>query len=349
MIFELAGAVADTEYGNRIAVLEKVISLKGYGKYACIVKLLQRGERISSSVIKPCYEQALQEWKDQHWEQDNEWFRVGQWLELLALSDNPIEVVDLVKDLPDKIKLRRGLVGLLGALQHSPSKDAENTLIVLAESIPSLLADIEWFRAICHQGSEASHEFLYSILWDPIKTKGLTSSGHSDEVFANTMANMLRNNPNIKKDFIKKLSTPLAHAMAEVLGSIIQQLIDDEEIMLASLMLLRNKKNMPYSLRQAIESHVTRKEPANEEGRGSYIYHVVPSSDVKLRRRLLEISVSDIERNEAAKSVLEWIDELRDEYGRPGDEPRHPCLESGIPWPLSINGKGNSKNNKITN
>ena len=338
MIFELAGAVADTEYGNRIAVLEKVISLKGYGKYACIVKLLQRGERISSSVIKPCYEQALQEWKDQHWEQDNEWFRVGQWLELLALSDNPIEVVDLVKDLPDRVKLQRGLVGLLMALQNSPSNDAENTLIALAEAIPSLQADIEWFRAICHQGSEASHEFLYSILWDPIKTKGLTSSGHSDEVFADTMAKMLRNNPKIKKDFIERLSTSLAHAMAEVLGYIIQQLIDDEEIMSASLMLLRNKKSMPYSLKQAIENHVTRKEPANEEGQGSYIYHVVPSSAFKLRRQLLEKSVNDQERNEAAKDVLEWIDELRDEYGRPDDEPRHPCLESGIPWPLSING-----------
>ena len=339
MIFDLASAVADTEYGNRIAVLEKVISLKGDNrKYACIVKLLQRGERISSSVIKPCYEQALQEWKDQHWEQDDKWFIVGQWLELLALSDNPIEVVDLVKDLPDKIKLRRGLVGLLMALQYSPSKGVENTLIALTETIPSLQADIEWFRAICHQGSEASHEFLYSILWDPIKTKRFATSGHLDEVFANTMAKILRNNPKIKKDFIVKLSTPLAPPTIEVLGYIIQQLIDDEEIMSASLKLLWNKKNMPYSLKQAIENHVTCKEPVDEESLSFHSYHIVPSSAFKLRRQLLEISVSDPERNEAAKGILEWIDELRDEYGRPDDEPRHPCLESGISWPLSING-----------
>jgi hypothetical protein len=339
MLFELAGVVADTEYGNKISVLEEVISIKGDNrKYVCILKLLQRGERISSSVIKPCYEQALQEWKDQHSEQDDRWFIVGQWLDLLALSDNPMEVVDLVKDLPDRVKLRRGLVGLLMALQYSPSKDAENTLIALAEAIPSLQADIEWFRAICDQGSEASHEFLYSILWDPIKTKSLTTSGHSDKVFANTMAKMLRNNPKIKKDFIGKLSTPLAHTMAEVLGYIIQQLIDDEEIMSTSLMLLRNKVRIPYSLKEAIEDHVTHKEPPKEEGQGYYSYYIFPSSALKLRRQLLEMSVSDLERNEAAKSVLEWIDELRDKYGRPVDEPRHPCLESGIPWPLSING-----------
>ena len=92
---------------------------------------------------------------------------------------------------------------------------------------------------------------------------------------------------------------------------------------------------MPYSLKQAIENHVTCKEPVDEEIRS---YHIVPSSAFKLRRQLLEISANDQERNEAAKSVLEWIDELRDEYGRPDDEPRHPCLESGIPWPLNING-----------
>jgi len=336
MIFELAGAVADTEYGNKVAVLKEVISIKGDNrKYACILKLLLRGERLSSTVIKPCYEQALQEWNDQHSDQDNRWFIVGQWLELLALSDNPKEVVDLVKDLPDRVKFKRGLVGLLTALQNSPSDDAENTLIALAEAIPSLQEDIEWFRAICLQGSEASHEFLYRILWDPIKTKSFALTGHSNDVFANTMAKMLRSNPKIKKDFIKSLSTPLDHAMVEVLGYIIQQLVDDEEIMSASLMLLRNKKNMPYSLKQAIENHVTCKEPVDEEIRS---YHIVPSSAFKLRRQLLEISANDQERNEAAKSVLEWIDELRDEYGRPDDEPRHPCLESGIPWPLNING-----------
>ena len=338
MIFDLAGAVADTEYGNRIALLEKVINLEGCnGKYSCIVKLLQRGERISSSVIKPCCEQALQVLENQHLKEGLEWYRVTEWLVLIALSDNPMEVVDLVKDLPDSFKLRSSLVGLLSALQHSPSKDAENTLITLAEAISSLQTDNEWFKAIYHQGSEFSYKFLYSILWNPNKAKNFTRLEHSGGFFAKILAKILRNNFEIKKDFIEKLSTPFAHTMVDVLGSIIQQLIDDEEIMSSSLMLLRNNKRMTYSLQQAIKNHVTRKEPVDEEGRGYHSYHLVPSSALKLRRKLLEISVSDPERNEAAKSVLEWIDELRDKYGRPDDEPRHPCLESGISWPLSIN------------
>jgi len=35
-----------------------------------------------------------------------------------------------------------------------------------------------------------------------------------------------------------------------------------------------------------------------------------------------------------AKDALNAIDELRDEYGAPESEPRHPDIESGRPWPM---------------
>ena len=42
----------------------------------------------------------------------------------------------------------------------------------------------------------------------------------------------------------------------------------------------------------------------------------------------------DGNRDRIAGRMLAWIDDLRDEHGRPDDEPRHPWLESGAPWPL---------------
>lgn len=35
-----------------------------------------------------------------------------------------------------------------------------------------------------------------------------------------------------------------------------------------------------------------------------------------------------------ATEALNAIDELRDEYGAPGSEPRHPDIESGRSWPM---------------
>ena len=35
-----------------------------------------------------------------------------------------------------------------------------------------------------------------------------------------------------------------------------------------------------------------------------------------------------------AARCLNRIDEIRDDYGAPENEPRHPDLESGQPWPI---------------
>jgi hypothetical protein len=39
---------------------------------------------------------------------------------------------------------------------------------------------------------------------------------------------------------------------------------------------------------------------------------------------------------DAAARCLRHIDELRDEYGMPDSEPRHPDLASAKPWPILI-------------
>ncbi|WP_422762716.1 hypothetical protein [Pseudomonas viridiflava] len=35
-----------------------------------------------------------------------------------------------------------------------------------------------------------------------------------------------------------------------------------------------------------------------------------------------------------ASKCLSWIDDIRDRYGNVVDEPRHPDIKSGRPWPM---------------
>jgi hypothetical protein len=65
----------------------------------------------------------------------------------------------------------------------------------------------------------------------------------------------------------------------------------------------------------------------------TYAYEILPASAAPLRRRLFEMVLDDRQRDQAARRMLVRIDELRDEYGRPDDEPRHPWLASGVTWP----------------
>ena len=80
---------------------------------------------------------------------------------------------------------------------------------------------------------------------------------------------------------------------------------------------------------KSIESAVTDHVPAeNWEG----AYNVVPVPAAELRRKLLAMTSSGGKDDPAAR-CLNFIDKLRDDYGAPESEPRHPDLASGRRWP----------------
>src|SRR3546814_12415181 len=76
---------------------------------------------------------------------------------------------------------------------------------------------------------------------------------------------------------------------------------------------------------QSIQSAVTDHVPAeNWEG----AYNIVPVPAAELRRKLLAMTSSGGKDDHAAR-CLNLIDKLRDEYGAPDSEPRHPDFASG--------------------
>lgn len=217
---------------------------------------------------------------------------------------------------------------ILNGLRYSSSEDAEKTLLSLAKEFPDLEKNGDWLKAMHDQLTEKSHNFFYQILWDPNKAQHYANPTRwSRDPFVNIIEKIIRTNPEIRRDFIEKLETPLAHQLGRIIGLIIGRFDNDEEMRLASLLLLRNGGLIPYG----IEDYVTHREPVDENNN---MFNIVPSFAAEIRKKLLEMSVNDKDRNEAAGRILASIDMLRDEYGRPDYEPRHPDLESGIPWPL---------------
>jgi hypothetical protein len=66
---------------------------------------------------------------------------------------------------------------------------------------------------------------------------------------------------------------------------------------------------------------------------GAYELHPVPLPE--LRKALFGMLVDGSPAALLAEACLTAIDELRDEYGSPEFEPRHPDVETGRPWPLA--------------
>ena len=82
--------------------------------------------------------------------------------------------------------------------------------------------------------------------------------------------------------------------------------------------------------RRSIEISVTDQIPFKDvQG----CYDIVPVPAMELRQNLLALT-RDNGDDDPASRCLNAIDEFRDEYGAPENEPRHPDLRSGRPWPI---------------
>jgi hypothetical protein len=86
----------------------------------------------------------------------------------------------------------------------------------------------------------------------------------------------------------------------------------------------------PYEMREAFENIFLERRP---DPRFPSAYTREPKRDDTVRRRLFEILVNDTQRSAGAFAYLGRVEEWRLEYGRPVDEPRHPAIDLGLPWP----------------
>ena len=89
-------------------------------------------------------------------------------------------------------------------------------------------------------------------------------------------------------------------------------------------------QNRKIASRQTIERVVTKQVPA-ENLPGASSIEAVPATEI--RRKLLAMT-TDGGPSDVAARYLRLIDSIRDDYGVPESEPRHPDLKSGKAWPI---------------
>jgi hypothetical protein len=88
--------------------------------------------------------------------------------------------------------------------------------------------------------------------------------------------------------------------------------------------------SIPPALIRNLEAVFVERRPY---GSSETTYTLEPQSANDIRSHLFEMAVNDESRKHSAWTILAQIESWRIEYGRPTNEPRHPNIESGIPWP----------------
>ena len=113
-----------------------------------------------------------------------------------------------------------------------------------------------------------------------------------------------------------------------VLAQSVAENPDADGLML--LIQLEIEQDRTFTSQITIERVVTEQVPS-DSWNGSY--HMMPVPCVDLRRKLIAMT-TDGGPNDIAARYLAEIDKMRDSYGVPSSEPRHPDIESGKAWPI---------------
>jgi hypothetical protein len=156
---------------------------------------------------------------------------------------------------------------------------------------------------------------------------------HNTESFAAFVGEWARQAPALKQRLVALSEESLTPAQRHLLSAIYRELGGDET-MLAGVNLLQGTMS-PYGRERGAETLFLERRAYGRSG--SFV--LVPRDAERARAELFQAVLDDPTRRQAAFSVLGQVEVWRIEHGRPTREPRHPMIESSLPWPpLSLMG-----------
>jgi len=225
--------------------------------------------------------------------------------------------------------------GLVAALGYSRCNEALGLLIDMSKSEEQRLEGItgDWIDAVANIGTPEAIRTILSFIDPDIEQHSLrlTFDYFHQERLASKVAGLAGNDTLIRDRLLLLCTRNLPPQMRLLLADCVTRLGTRDGI-LAGLDLIHDDAtpSIPPALIRNLEAVFVERHPY---GASENICTLEPQSANDIRSRLFEMAVNDESRRHSAWSILAQIESWRIEYGRPTTEPRHPNVDSGIPWP----------------
>lgn len=313
-------------HGQRGATIQKLISLAPRRSRATLLQnLILSGENIDIEMVKNGIAEVFEAAKAQKWILSDS-HELKEWLRLLPFANTPAEAFAVVRSLPDDQRRVDRLEEMIRGFGVAPGDDAENVLFQLAEADPKLYANDAWRDAAIRRGTlSAARRFV------DLAANGAFEGKRTDSWYMSRQIGALINeHPELRKHVYQFLKDGAKTPGLALLGEAVAEAPDADGLLL--LLNIETEQKHSFISRSMIEKIVTEHRPS-EDWKGAY--EVVPLPAVELRRKLFAMT-TDGGPTDVATRWLNQIDKIRDEYGAPDSEPRHPDLSSGKPWPIML-------------
>ncbi|MEH3066077.1 MAG: hypothetical protein PGN33_26265 [Methylobacterium radiotolerans] len=294
-------------------------------KLGVLRALALSGEILSAETLVTAFDEALADVTRESWRLQNEGDYLLRWIELFPFADDPSAVLTLLNRLPPSLREHWHLRRLLYALGESPHPDAVIVLMRLGER-HGMPKEQDWWQAFFKIGTEAAGLALVQHI------AGQQFSDQTQRIdswyLEREFARLAAKHPSIRAAILECYAKiePLAKRF---LTSVLAQKPDKALI----LWMLCNRDETGSTdalILGAVEALAVGERPATDWA-GAFERFSAPTA--ALRRDLFAMSQRADSFAPLAVRCLERIDRCRDEHGLVDDEPRHPDLASGFPWP----------------
>ncbi len=313
-------------HGQRDATIQKLISLAPrQARAALLLSLVISGEDIDIELVADGIAETFEATEKETWIlTQGDAYQLRDWLRLLPFATPVTDLPAIVRGMPDAQRHPRMLEEMVRGLGSSSSDDAESVTFKLAEDDPRLYQNDGWRATALSFGTvSAAHRLV-----DLTVSGALDGKSYDGWRWQRELGGLISEFSEIRSyvhDLLK--DGPTTKQLALLAGAVAKDPGTRGILMLIDFEKKTGRSFMTY---QSIQSAVTEHVPVeNWEG----AYDVVPVPAVDLRRKLLAMTDSG-SQNDPAPRCLNLIDKLRDKYGAPESEPRHPDLGSGRPWPI---------------
>jgi hypothetical protein len=320
----LAVVAVRLPYGQRDATIQKLLELAPRRSLAALLfSLALSGHVIDIGLVKDGLAKVQEAGKKQSWVlSDN--YEVREWLRLLPFIGDPAEALAVVQSLPIEQITTDQLGEMISAFGQAPGEDAEKALQAFGDAYPKLRDHYTWRNAVFRCKTESSARQLVDMA-----ANGKLTGGHSERWHTvRQIGALFDEHPNVRLHAYALLKDGADTSGLALLAEAVAENPDAEGLLL--LLRLGAQQRRSRISRRTIESVVTKHVPVEN---WKSAYNVVPISTARLRRTLLAMTTDGGLADPAARCLNE-IDRVRDEYGMPEGEPRHPDLASGKPWPI---------------
>ena len=321
----LAIVASALPHGHRADSIDSLLAIADRNPRArFLTNLVLSGEIIDVELVKQGIAEVFEAAEKEAWIL-TERRELRDWLRLLPFTNRPADAFDIVQALPEQHRAPDELEEMLDAFGDAPGDDAENVLFQLAEADPRLYALHIWHDAVIRRATlSAATRFVDLAAQDVFNREDGVDQRH----MSRCCAELINEHAELRMhvyDFLKSGPTSPGRAL---LAQAVSENPDTDGLLLLIQFEIEHKR--AFVSWQTIKHVVTEHVPS-ENWQGAYNVVAVPA--VELRRKLLAMT-TDGGPTDAAARCLTLIDKIRDDYGTPESEPRHPDLASDKPWPM---------------